>query len=72
MAMAKERSDWARTAVMTSWLIAAFNGQQIAPFKIIPPQFRPPLVPERAKSPEQRADESKRAWHVLDRYFGKA
>ncbi|VTS01539.1 unnamed protein product [Gemmata massiliana] len=72
MALARQRSDWLRAAVMNSWAINR-NGMQksaVDPLQMIPGPFRPPAEPPRKKSAEELAEESRFAWVVLDRCFG--
>jgi len=72
MAVARQRAGWLRAGVAVAWVVNrnGWTRQAVSPLDVIPPQFRPPVPPEPEKSPEQLADESRRAWHVLDRYFG--
>jgi len=70
MARAKLESEWARAGVIAAAAHTGMLGGKFEPLKFIPPAYHSHADPER-KSPEQRASESRLAWRMLDRFFGK-
>lgn len=72
MAKAREQSDWLRLGVAVAWLVSrnGFTEKPIHPFDVIPGPYRPPAHGGREKTPEEKADENRRGWAALDRFFG--
>ena len=70
MARAKLESEWARTGVIAAAASSAFGGK-FEPMKFIPPAYRPGVVAAKPKTEAELESESKRAWRMLDRFFGK-
>lgn len=73
MAEARQRAEWLRVGVLGSWVINrnGWTREPVNPLDLIPAPFRPPAAPVRVLSAEERAEESRRGWHVLDRFFGR-
>lgn len=73
MAKARQVSEWSRVATLVCWVGPAVWGKEpINPLKVIPAPYRPQQEEGAAEvSPEERAAQSKRAWRLLDSFFGK-
>jgi hypothetical protein len=73
MAMGRQRAEWLRVGVMVAAIVNrnGWTTDPLDPIAVIPPAYRPPAPPPFPKSPDQAAVESKRAWHVVDKFFGR-
>ncbi len=72
MSMARQQAEWAQTGVVAAAAHTAFGGGKFNPLLFIPPAFRPDAQEKtRPKTAEELESESKRAWAILDRVFGK-
>lgn len=72
MAKARQQSEWARIATLVCWVgPAVWSKEPINPLKVIPGPYRPKQDVAPETTPEEKAAQSKRAWRVLDSFFGK-
>ena len=72
MAVARQRAEWLRIAGMVCWIGPAVWGKEpLKPERVIPKEYRPPKPVGLEMSPEEKAEQSRRGWHVMNRFFGK-
>lgn len=73
MARARQRAEWLRVGIAVMWIVNrnGFTKEPIDPLKVIPAQFRPPPEPVPELTEEEKAEESRQAWFVLDTFFGR-
>lgn len=72
MAAARQQAEWVRVGALVSWVnVAVWAKKPVDPRKVIPAAFRPKRRPRRRQlTPEELASESRRAWKLMDSFFG--
>ncbi len=72
MALARQRVEWQRAAVLTAAAINhnAWRAGNADPEQLIPAEFRPPREPEPELTAEEKEQAAKLGWRMMDRAFG--
>jgi hypothetical protein len=72
MCLARQRAEWLRVGIGVAFVVNrnGWTQQAISPLAVIPEAFRPEPEPVPELTTEERAEQSRIGWRLLDRAFG--